>query len=127
MRVLPVVVCAMCLALVGCNEKREKVAEFVSPDGGHVATVYVGHYNVTVRDSVFVYVEDVGSGLRLFHSRKLVLFCGGYPDLVKVQWASADRLSIRFAATGGVVRRETSADGVSIAFEEIPPKKRTPA
>ena len=65
MRVLPVVVCAMCLALVGCDEKREKVAEFVSPDGGHVATVYAGHYNVTVRDSMFVYVEEVESGLEV--------------------------------------------------------------
>jgi len=127
MTVLPVVVCATCLAPGGCDEKREEIAEFVGPDGGRAATVYAGHWNVTVRDSVFVYVADVGSGPRLFHSRKLVLFCGGRPDLVKVQWTSADRLSIRFAATGRVVRRETSADGVSIAFAEIPPKTRTPA
>ena len=126
MRAWPVMICAICLVLVGCDEKREKVAEYVSPDGVHAAAVYVGHYNATVRDTVFVYVEAVESGWRLFHSRKRVLLCESCPDLVSVKWTSADKLSVRFAVTGPVVRKETSADGVSIVFEEVATKEMSP-
>lgn len=129
MNAWPVILCAASLLLVGCDEKREKVAAYVSPDGRHVATVFAGHYNVTARDTVFVYVEAAESRWNLFHSRKLVLFCVSYPEFVSVRWMSDDKLVVRFAAMGPVARKDTAADGVSIVFEEVTRKEmeRSPA
>ncbi|MCE5247993.1 MAG: hypothetical protein ABFD84_13000 [Candidatus Polarisedimenticolia bacterium] len=129
MNAWPAILCAASLLLVGCDEKREKAAACVSPDGRHVATVFAGRYNVTARDTVFVYVEAAESRWSLFHSKRLVLFCVGYPELVSVRWMSDDKLVVRFAAMGNVVRKDTAADGVSIVFEEVTRKEmeRSPA